>query len=421
MSPQARCQIRCFANSPIPSLGLFVLLIAALLSASTVRAGLASAFPSPGLAPAPAVPRNIILFIGDGMGAVHRTAAQWVQVGVAGELNMDDLPVSGWSRTASADNAVTDSAAGATALATGVRTNNGWLAIAPDHSLLTTILEYARTESKSAGLVTTVQVWHATPAAFAAHVEDRNLMDEIAGQMFDEGVEVLMGGGENQFLPSSVAGCFGNGTRADSRNLLAEAASAGYARVCTALELEAIDASTTTRLVGLFADEEMSRPYSPDLATMTRRAIDVLSGDPQGFFLMVEGGRIDKAAHANNGADAIADTLGLDEAVAVGKDFAASAGNTLVIVTADHETGGMALVPGTACAAPNGPFAIVDGGQFCVTWTTTGHTSADVPVTAGGPFSHMLSGSFDNTHIFDAMYRALVFDESLFLPLLLRD
>ena len=407
-------------NSPLPTLGLFVLLIATVLSASTVGAGPTPAVPSPGHAPAPALPRNIILFIGDGMGAVHRTAAQWVQVGLAGKLEMDDLPVNGWSRTASADNAVTDSAAGATALATGVRTNNGWLAIGPEHSALTTILEYARVEGKSAGLVTTVQVWHATPAAFAAHVEDRNLMDEIAGQMFDEGVEVMLGGGENQFLPNSVAGCFGNGTRGDTRNLLAEAVAAGYTHVCTAPELEAIDASATSRLVGLFADEEMGRPYSPGLATMTQRAIDVLSRDPQGFFLMVEGGRIDKAAHANNGAEAIADTLGLDEAVAVGKAFAASAGNTLVIVTADHETGGMALVPGSACATPNGPFNILDDGQFCVTWTTTGHTSADVPVTASGPFAYMLSGSYDNTHIFDAMDRALILDESLFLPVLLR-
>ena len=417
-----RGQTRRRTNSPLPSLGPFVLLIATVLSASTVGAGPVSALPSPWLVPAPAVPRNIILFIGDGMGAVHRAAARWVQVGATDELNMDDLPVSGWSRTASADNAVTDSAAGATAVATGVRTKNGWLAIGPEHSILTTILEYARMEGKSAGLVTTVQVSHATPAAFAAHVEDRNLMDEIAGQMFDEGVEVMLGGGEDQFLPSSEAGCFGNGTRADTRNLLAEAVAAGYAHVCNAPELEAIDTSATSRLVGLFADEEMGRPYSPGLATMTQRAIEVLSRDPQGFFLMVEGGRIDKAAHANNGAEAIADTLGLDEAVAVGKAFAALAGNTLVIVTADHETGGMgmALLPGPVCVSPNGPFDIEGGGQFCVTWTTAGHTAADVPVTAGGPFSHMLSGSYDNTHIFDGMYRALMLDESLFLPLLLR-
>ncbi|MCX6025468.1 MAG: alkaline phosphatase, partial [Chloroflexi bacterium] len=395
-----------------------------LVVATVVRSPAAGASLSPmgavrAYSPAPAAPRNIILFIGDGMGERQRTAARWVEVGTTGILHMDGLPVGGWSRTASADNAVTDSAAGATAIATGVRTNNGWLAVAPDHSELTTILEHARMEGKSAGLVTTVQVSHATPAAFAAHVEDRNLMDEIAGQMFDEGVEVLLGGGENQFLPSSIAGCFDYGTRTDGRNLIGEALDAGYAHVCTAAELAAVDSTTTSHLLGLLADEEMTRPYNPDLATMTQRAIDVLSRDPQGFFLMVEGGRIDKAAHANNGADAIADTRGLDEAVAVGRVFAASAGNTLVIVTADHETGGMALVPGSDCAAPNGPFDILGGGQFCVTWTTTGHTSADVPVTASGPFSHVLAGSYENTHIFEAMNKALTLDEAVFLPLIL--
>jgi alkaline phosphatase len=154
---------------------------------------------------------------------------------------------------------------------------------------------------------------------------------------------------------------------------------------------------------------------------MTQRAIDILSRDPQGFFLMVEGGRIDKAAHANNGEDAIADTLGLDAAVEVGMAFAASAGNTQVIVTADHETGGMGLatLPGPTCAAHNGPFDIEGGGQFCTTWTTFGHTAADVPVTAEGPFAYMLAGTYDNTHVFEAMYKALTLDQAVLLPLIL--
>ncbi len=212
------------------------------------------------------------------------------------------------------------------------------------------------------------------------------------------------------------------GTRADGEDLIAQAVAAGYVHVCSATDLAALDPSTTSRLLGLFADDEMTvRPYSPDLATMTQRAIDVLSRDPQGFFLMVEGGRIDKAAHANNGADAIDDTLGLDDAVAVGRAFAASAGNTLVIVTADHETGGMGTIPGASCVAPNGPFDVAGSlDTFCVTWSTSGHTAADVPVTSSGPFAYMLAGSYDNTHTFDAMYRALMLDQSIFLPVTLR-
>jgi len=400
-------------------LALGLLVVAAVVTSSAAGAGPSTKRATHGLAPAPAAPRNILLFIGDGMGEVQRTAARWVQVGAAGELNMDDLPVGGWSRTASADNAVTDSAAGGTAIATGVKTNNGMIAVAPDSSSLTTILEFARAHGKAAGLVTTVQIWHATPAAFAAHVVSRTSYSAIAAQMLGEGVEVLLGGGENQFLANSISGCFGTGTRTDGRNLIAEAASAGYAHVCTPAQLSTLDASTTPRVLGIFSDEEMTRPFSPGLAVMTQRAIDFLASDPQGFFLMVEGGQIDWASHDNNGANAIADTQGFDAAVAVGKAFAASAGNTLVIVTADHETGGLALVPGSACATPNGPFDILDGGQFCVRWTTTGHTSADVPVTASGTFSHVLSGSYENTHIFEAMYKALTLDEAVFLPLIL--
>ncbi len=401
-------------------LGRGILLAAALLTAASARAYPVSDLGGYGALPSPAGPRNIILFIGDGMGEVHRTAARWVQVGLAGELNMDDFPVSGFAHTASANNAITDSAAGATAIATGVRTNNGWVSIAPDHSLLTTILEYARAEGKSAGLVTTVQIYHATPAAFASHVENRDDYDDIAVQLLQEGVEVLLGGGENKFLPASASGCFGPGTRIDSENLISQAIAAGYEHVCSATDLAAMDPSTTPRLLGLFADDGMSRPYAPDLATMTQRSIDVLSRDPQGFFLMVEGGQIDWASHSNDGQNAISDTLGFDQAVAVGKAFAATAGNTIVIVTADHETGGMGVVPGTGCSSPNGPFPLAGGGTFCVTWTTTGHTGADVPLTASGPFSHMLAGSFDNTRTFDAMYEALMLDETVFLPLMLR-
>jgi alkaline phosphatase len=397
-----------------------LVLIATLWTGSTVAAGSVPEAPLRAHRAAPNGPRNIILFIGDGMGEVHRTAARWVQVGPDGDLEMDDLSFSGLSHTASADNPITDSAAGATAIATGVRTKNGWLAVDPDTVPLTTILEHARMEGKAAGLVTTVQIYHATPAAFASHITNRDLYDSIAVQMLAEGVEVLLGGGENKFLPTSVSGCFDAGTRADSENLIAQAITAGYVHVCTASGLAAVDPASTPRLLGLFADDGMARPFSPDLATMTQRAIDILSRDPQGFFLMVEGGQIDKAAHANDGENAIGDTLGFDQAVAIGKDFAASAGNTLVIVTADHETGGMALVQNGTCTAPNGPFPIAgDDDTFCVTWTTGGHTAADVPVTASGPFAHMLAGSYDNTHIFEAMYQALVLDESLFLPIIL--
>lgn len=148
----------------------------------------------------------IILFIGDGMGDEHRKAGRWASVGQSGQLAMDDLPYQGWLQTASADNPITDSAASATAMATGFKTDNGHISVNPDEAILETILEIAETRGMTTGLVTTVQISHATPAAFAAHVHDRNMYTEIALQMIESGVDVLLGGGEDEFLPANRNG-----------------------------------------------------------------------------------------------------------------------------------------------------------------------------------------------------------------------
>ena len=261
----------------------------------------------------------IILFIGDGMGETHRTAARWFAVGQSGQLIMDTLPISGWSKTASADSSITDSAAAATAMATGEKTNNGVIGMSPAGAILTTILEIAQEHGLAVGLVTTVQLSHATPASFAAHVPDRNQMTEIAIQMIEHHPNVLLGGGEDEFLPPTETGCFPEaGERTDGRNLISEAIASGYAYVCDSTSLAAVNLLTTTYLLGLFADEEMSRPFTPSLAEMTSKAIDILSQDPNGFFLMVEGGQIDWAAHSNDAANVITDTLSLDSAVSIG-------------------------------------------------------------------------------------------------------
>jgi alkaline phosphatase len=234
------------------------------------------------------------------MGEPHRTAARWSTAGQRGTLAMDTLPVVGWSRTASADFAVTDSAAGGTAIAAGVKTNNGVVGLDPDGNELVTILEQAKMQGKAVGLVTTTQMAHATPASFAAHVPDRLMMTEIARQMLANGVEVLLGGGEDEFLPTTATGCYPQpGKRADGRNLIEEALADGYTYVCDAAGLAAVEPGSTSRLLGLLADEQLSRPFAPSLAELTRQAIDILDQDPDGFFLMVEGGQIDTAAHNN--------------------------------------------------------------------------------------------------------------------------
>ncbi|MFV2045073.1 MAG: alkaline phosphatase [Anaerolineales bacterium] len=353
----------------------------------------------------------MILFIGDGMGPAQRTGARWQSVGQSGQLAMETLSVSGWSSTASADSGITDSAAAGTAIATGVKTNNGRIAVDPLANELTTILELAKARGMSVGLVTTTQMAHATPAAFAAHVPDRNKMTEIAAQMLGTGVDVLLGSGEDEFLPSTESGCYPEpGERTDGRNLISEAATAGYTYVCDETGLNTVDPNSTTRLLGLFADEGMSRPFAPDLAAMTQKAIDILSRDPDGFFLMVEGGQIDWAGHINDAANAIGDTIDSDAAVAIGEAFASSNSDVLIIVTADHETGGMDVgLTSSGLPGEDGPFWMPDGTPFYVNWATLGHTASDVPTRAEGPWSDLLAGTNENTRIIEAMNGAIDF------------
>jgi alkaline phosphatase len=351
---------------------------------------------------------RIILFIGDGMGAEHRKAARWITTGENGSLAMDAMPASGWSRTASAGRSITDSAAAATAMATGAKTYNRVIGLNADLSFAPTILEDAKRLGKSVGLVTTTQVTHATPAAFAAHVIDRSLMTVIAKQIFTAGVDVILGGGEDEFLPSSTQGCYPQkGERTDRRNLIDEAIAVGYAYACDLSSFSSVEPSSTQRLLGLFADEGMTRPFSPSLAAMTRKAIEILSKNPRGFFLMVEGGQIDWASHANDASNAILDTVGLDEAVKVAKGYASSANNTLIIVTADHETGGMKIsLSSSGSFNEDGPFNLPDGRQFYVNWSTKGHTGADVPLTSQGPSSSRFTGTYENTVIYEVMSSA---------------
>jgi len=353
--------------------------------------------------------KNIILFIGDGMGAEHRKAARWATVGKNGMLSMDDMPTSGSLQTHSADSAITDSAAAASAMATGVKTNNGVIALDANLSYVSTILEDAKAQGKLVGLVTTTHITHATPAAFASHIENRNLMNEIAEQILVTGVDVLIGGGEDEFLPISNNGCFPEaGERSDGRNLINEAASIGYVYVCDPASFDLIEPASTYQLLGLFADEGMTRPFSPSLADMTKKAIDILSNSSDGFFLMVEGGQIDWASHNNNAANVISNTVAFDEAVEIAKQFASIINDTLIIVTADHETGGL-IVSSSSTGLPgeDGPFSTADGDSFYINWSTSDHSAVNVPVTSQGPLSDRLNGVNDNTLIHDVMLSAL--------------
>jgi alkaline phosphatase len=359
------------------------------------------------------------------MGSAHRTAARLYSVGRGGELAMDRLPETGMARTWSTEGVVTDSAAAGTALATGVKTYNKAIAVDPDGKPVPTILEKAQGAGKSVGLVTNVSLSDATPASFAAHNAERGDYLDIMLDMFNHNVDVLLGGGEDYFLPVGTAGCYPDGgDRTDSRDLIEEAVAKGYRHVCNEAELESVDPGTTDKLLGTFADYDMPRPYAPSLAEMTEKAFAILDKNPRGFFLMVEGGQIDRAAHVNDAIDTLDDTVGFDKVVEAALAFQAEHPDTLVIVTADHATGGLAIEESPQdgpCPDPkqddprecktalyeDGPFAESGGASFWIDWTTSLHTGDDVPVMAIGPGAASLVGGYENTHIFQAMCEAL--------------
>ena len=358
--------------------------------------------------------KNVILFIGDGMGPVQRRVARLSNGARAHGLAMEHLPVTGLVHTSCADPLadVTDSAAAATALATGVKTNNGVIGLDPSGAVVPTILELAKAAGKATGLVTTCQVTDATPAAFGAHVPDRRDQSEIARQFIEEsGVDVILGGGADWWRPLGQARRFPSHPLDDpaaaglSRHgdLIERARDHGYAAAFAPDELHALP---RPKAIGLFANQELfrqSRPgegdhYDPPitLAELTATAIRLLSRHPDGFFLMVEEAAIDRMGHYNNARLAIQAVHELDRAVARARKESDDA-ETLLIVTADHECGGLGFdeaVTGTELDA-------------CLSWETTGHTPVSVPLNAVGPGANLLAGDYENTHVFAAMAAAM--------------
>jgi alkaline phosphatase len=356
-------------------------------------------------------PKNpkIILFIGDGMGSAHRLAAQYYSVGENRQLVMDSLPFKGWLNPDPFGDELPDSASAATAYATGIKTNSDVVSLDINGLQVKTILEYAQESGMGTGLVSDKFIADATTGAFAAHVPNYSMRHEIAAQLMERRVNVVFGGGENDFLPNGVQGCHPeNGTRDDGHNLIEEAQEFGYTVICDGQELDDLAPETNTFVLGLFADENMSRPYSPSLADMTRKAIEILSSNPNGYFLVVEGAMIDISSHFNQTLNVLADVIELDQAVAVGMDYANRDEDMLIIVTGDHETGGMivSLSP-VGNRIEEGPFRMPNETEFYISWITAVHTSVNIPVTAIGPGAEKFTGLHENTRVFDVMFEVL--------------
>ena len=328
--------------------------------------------------------KNIILLIGDGMGSTHAFAAYTAN---GGQLNMYRMPYLGMSMTQSSDNYITDSAAGGTAISSGKKTKNGMIAKDTSGNNLETILEIAKSNHLATGIVATSAITHATPASFFAHVNLRSSYDSIALFFLNGKADLFIGGGTDYFL-----------RRKDKRNLVKELETLGYG-IC--FTLDSVQKLSSKKIGCLLAPDGMPK-YSEGrnnmLPTATHLAIEKLSKDTNGFFLMVEGSQIDWGAHANDLSYLIAETQDFDKAVGEALDFASKNENTLVIVTADHETGGLTLGKGNLMKGEI-------NGQF----STTYHTGTPVIVYSYGPGAQEFTGVFQNTEVFYKMLKAYDF------------
>ncbi len=346
---------------------------------------------------------SIILMIGDGMGFNHVKLARYIEVGKDQRLTMENLQLNFSVMTHNVQQLVTDSAAAATAMATGYKTINGKIAILPNGISLPTILELAQEMDKATGLVTTTSILHATPASFMTHVDSRNDYNEITRQIVEEvEVDILLGGGKKYF--SSVH--------------LETMENKGYSIV---ENKSALLAHTSRKLLGLFADShmdyEITRNYelTPSLADMTQKAITILDQNPNGFFLMVEGGRIDHGSHDNEKDLAALEAIEFELAVRKAVSYVKKHSNTILIITADHETGGLTIVSdnlnetipqSSFTEEQNRTIRINRVNQIEVAWSTGGHTNQTVPFFAlGEPFENLTSNLLiDNTDIFTIMH-----------------
>lgn len=332
-------------------------------------------------------PRNVILMIGDGMGLTQITAGLYRN---GNKLHLEQFPMVGLHKPYSSNNLITDSAAAATAFASGVKTYNGAIGVKRDSTAAVTILEQAKANGLATGLVTTSTIVHATPAAFVAHNVSRNNFQEIALDILDSDIDLFIGGGRKYFYK-----------RKDNRNLIQELKDKNYAVSDyndQSFEETVIDFDQKFAYFTAETDPKTVRKGRDYLPPSARAAANFLdSRGEKGFFLMIEGAQIDWGGHAKNSEYIISEMLDFDEAIGKVLKFAEEDGETLVIVTADHETGGYSINPGSTMEK------IIPG------FTTDYHTATLIPVFAYGPGSELFGGTYENTAIYDKMKEALGF------------
>lgn len=355
--------------------------------------------------------KNIILLIADGMSLSQITAYRMMKGSLNERISMDNFPYSGIVLTHSYNAAVTDSASSATAYSTGFKTNNGVLGLDKDLNVLENLTETIDKFGFVSSLISTSEVTHATPAAFASHVDLRWKTDIISSQMIDSKVAIILGGGRYFFIPEEEGG-----KREDGINLLNEI-NQSHILLTQKNDLSNISGSLNKQVLGLFADEHLrdedkkdNHKLEPSLAEMLEYSVSrsnlLIDQGCAGFFVMAEGSQVDWAGHSNDFDYLIREMEDFDEAVDLALEIAKERKDTLVVVTSDHEVGGLLIEPSNPIDNS------LDEVKFSFNTAVGGgtHTGVPVPVYAYGPGSENFTGTLDNTDIYYAMLAALDLD-----------
>ena len=324
--------------------------------------------------------KNIIFMIGDGMG-LEQISAAWVCNG--GKLNLDNFTNVGIQRTYSANRLVTDSAAAGSALATGHKTNNGMISMTPDTVAVKSLAEEAMEKGKRTGAAVTCRVNDATPAVFFSHSASSKNQEDIVEQMAGSGVYFLSGGGTKFWRD-----------REDGKDISEDVKARGYSYVETKEDLMAVENGPVIALMDSY-ELKPSLDRGDILPASVTKALELLD-NRKGFFLMIEGSMIDDGGHDNKAGHTMEEIFDFDRTLGIVLEWAEKDGQTLVIVTADHATGGMTLLSGS-----------IDEKRIRVNYSTTGHNGIALPVFAWGPHSEDFVGIYENTELSDRI-RALI-------------
>ena len=318
--------------------------------------------------------KNIILAIGDGVGPNQITLSRIAIGGLDFRLFIDQMPYHGTSLTHSYDNAYTDSAAAATAWSTGFKTKTRYLSLNPDKKILETVVELLNKKGYASGVVATSSVTHATPAALYAHIDNRYEYKEIANQLINSSIHIALGGGRKLFDLNKI-----NDTH----------------HVLTSKESLQLNFDYSKKLIGLFDDDGIERSNEkPTQRQMTNFALKHLNKQCNGFFLMTEGSQIDWAGHDNDANKMIEEFRDFDLTIKDLIKFVNKNNDTLLIITSDHETGGLQILK-------------QDNDNVIIQWGTGRHTSTPVGVHAYGPGAELFQGLMDNTDIHYKMLEAI--------------